>query len=353
MQKKDFLNYIHYFRGLAILFIVGLHAAVILNWGERVDQRKALIVLFNNGTVLFVFIAGFLFYYLNQYKFDYKDYLKKKFLYVIIPYLLISIPAILDKFYFDKVGDHWWMTDSYHELPLPLKVISLLATGRHMGIFWFIPMISVIYIAAPLILKFSKTRAFLFITPVLVLLSLFVFRFGYYANIGLSLIYFFPIYLFGVWACRLRDKMFVHARLWAFAFVGTYFVISLCEFMEWLPFNETIGLRDVHENIYRFNVNKFKMVLFCIGGLSGLYLLQHVKIGFLKLLGDYSFGIFFIHLYILQVFRILDRGRYLRISPPNMITFVLYFIVVVALTLAIVKVLKLCFKQNSRYVIGS
>jgi hypothetical protein len=274
-------------------------------------------------------------------------------LYVIIPYLLVSIPALVDKFFIDQVGDHWWMNTGYDGKSYPIKVLILLITGRHMGIFWFIPMISVIYLLAPLILRFSKTTTFLYVAPTLAILGLFVFRFGYYANIGLSLMYFFPVYLFGIWVCRLREYLFRHAKLLAVMFVGSYFAISLCEFMEWLPFNETIGLRDVQYTEYRFNVNKFKMQLFCVGGLAFLYLIQDYKISFLKLLGDYSFGIFFVHLYILQVFRLLDRGHYINISPPTLITFLLYFALVISLTVGIVKVVKVWFKNNSRYLIGS
>ena len=73
----------------------------------------------------------------------------------------------------------------------------------------------------------------------------------------------------------------------------------------------------------------------------------------LKLLGDYSFGIFFVHLYVIQVFRLLDRARYIPISPPTLFTFAIYFAVVVLLTVMIVKVVRVSFKDNSRYVIGS
>jgi surface polysaccharide O-acyltransferase-like enzyme len=352
MQKKEFLNYIHYFRGLAILFIVGLHATAILHWGDD-RLRRAFIVPFNNGTVLFVFIAGFLFYYLNHQRFEYVDYLKKKFQYVIVPYLIVSIPAILDKLYFDHVGEHWWMDSDYATYSAPVKILSMLVTGHHMGVFWFIPMISVIYILAPLILRFAKTDIFLYITPILVVVSLFTFRFGYYANIGISLIYFFPIYLFGMWLCRLREAMFVHARALAWWLVGAYVVLSVFEFINWLPFYETVGRPEAGVDWSQFNVNKFKMTLLCVGGLAALYLVQNIKIPFLKLLGDYSFGIFFVHLYILQVFRIIDRGGFLRISPPNVLTFLLYFVTVVVLAVATVKVVKLCLGNNSRYVIGS
>jgi peptidoglycan/LPS O-acetylase OafA/YrhL len=353
MQKKDFLNYIHYFRGLAILLIVGLHAAVTLNWDDGFLQRKFLIVIFNNGTVLFVFIAGFLFYHLHKDKYDYGDYLKKKFLHVIIPYLIVSIPALFDKFYFDKIGDHWWMDRGFEENSPVLKVLFLLITGRHMGVFWFIPMISIVYLIGPLILRFARTRAFMYIVPVLVFLCLYTFRFGYYANILLSLQYFFPIYLFGIWIYKIKDFLFQHARTISLILGGIFLTISVCEMMEWLPFNETIGLRDVKYTVYRFNYNKLKMVLFTVFALSTFFIFNHVRIPALKLLGDYSFGIFFVHLYVIQVFRLLDRARYVPISPPNLFTFFVYFLVVVLLTVAIVKLVKMIFKDYSRYIIGS
>jgi probable poly-beta-1,6-N-acetyl-D-glucosamine export protein len=352
MQKKEFLNYIHYFRGLAILFIVGLHAAAMPHW-ENDKLRKAFIVPFNNGTVLFVFIAGFLFYYLNHQRFKYFEYLKKKFMYVIVPYLIVSIPAIIDKLFFERVGEHWWMDSNYHSYPAPVKVLWLLITGRHMGVFWFIPMISIIYLLAPLILRFAKTNTFLYITPVLVIVSLFTFRFGYYANIGISLIYFFPTYLFGIWLCRQRELMFAHARVLAWSLVGAYLVLSVCEFMNWVPFHETVGRPEGNSDWSQFNVNKFKMTLLCVGGLAALYLVQNAKIPFLKILGDYSFGIFFVHLYVLLAFRVMDRKGYLNISPPNVVTFLLYFMAVVLLSVGVVKVVKLCLRNNSRYVIGS
>lgn len=353
MQKREFLNYIHYFRGLAILFIVGLHAAVTLIWDDRFLQRKALIVLFNNGTVLFVFIAGYLFYHLNKNKFNYFDYLKKKFLYVILPYLFVSIPALFDKFYFSKVGDHWWMNHEFVEHSTVAKVFFLLLTGRHMGVFWFIPMISVVYIFAPLILKFAKTQLFLYLVPVLVVLGLFTFRFGYYANIALSLEYFVPVYLFGIWVYRLKDFIFGHAKAFLIILGVAFVAITLAEFFEWLPFSETISLRDVKYTIYRFNWNKFKMHIFCVGALVYFFQQPEANYSFLKLMGDYSFGVFFVHLYVIQVFRLLDRGGYLRISPPNVIIFIAYFAVVVLITLGLVKLVRVVMKDKSRYFVGS
>ncbi len=353
MQKREFLNYIHYFRGLAILFIVGLHACVTLLWEDRVIQRKALIILFNNGTVLFVFIAGFLFYHLNKDRFSYGDYLKKKFMYVILPYLVVSVPAILDKFLFDKLGEHWWINHAFIDMSIPEKIGYMLVTGRHMGVFWFIPMITIIYFAAPLILRFAKTQAFLYIVPVLTFLGLFTFRFGYYANIALSLEYFLPVYFFGIWTYRIKEFLFERAKMFLLILGSLFLLLTIFEFLEILPFSETIGLRDVQYTIYRFNWNKLKMHIFAIMALLFFYHWPERKFPVLKLMGNYSFGIYYVHLYVIQVFRLLDLKGYFRISPPNIFTFTLYFIAVVLITVGLVKLVRLVFKDRSRYFIGS
>ena len=60
-----FLGYIHSFRALAILFIVGGHCIDFFNWSEgSAAIERMLRILISNGSVLFVFIAGYLFQHL-------------------------------------------------------------------------------------------------------------------------------------------------------------------------------------------------------------------------------------------------------------------------------------------------
>jgi surface polysaccharide O-acyltransferase-like enzyme len=355
MQEKKFLHYIHYFRGAAILFIVGLHACISLKWGGALLQRKMALVLFNNGTVLFVFISGFLFYHLSKSNFNYLDYLKKKFFYVIVPYLFVSIPALIDKFYFDKMGDHWWMDHGFGQKNIASKLLLLLITGRHMGVLWFIPMISILYIFAPLILKFAKSKSFTYVAPLIAIIGLFTFRFGYYANIGLSLLYFFPVYIFGIWIYQIKEQLFDHAKSIIVLLSVIYFAMNIGEFMEWIPFDDLIRIRDgyVIYNGYKFNYNKFKMQLLCILLLVVFYKLNNREFSFLKLLGDYSFGIFFVHLYVIEILRLADRAGIISVSPPNLFTFLLYFGFIMIVTVVVVKLIKLGFKEKSRYLIGS
>ena len=72
-QRKPNLDYIDYFRAIAILFIVAGHT---LCWGHGEVERFNSLLL-RGGTYFFVFIAGFLFQYLS-YKFEIKTFSKKK-----------------------------------------------------------------------------------------------------------------------------------------------------------------------------------------------------------------------------------------------------------------------------------
>src|SRR5262245_53352265 len=89
--KKQFINYIHNFRGIAIIFVTACH--LLLNWAEGSKTHRLLDMLWGNGTVLFVFIAGYLFQHLSK-KFEYKDYLIKKLQNVILPYFIVPAPII-------------------------------------------------------------------------------------------------------------------------------------------------------------------------------------------------------------------------------------------------------------------
>ena len=109
-MKKRFLGYIHNFRGIAILFVVGGH--ILLSWPENEHPlaKDVLYSIWQNGTVLFVFIAGYLFQYLIG-KYRTFDYWKKKLRYVILPYLLISGPAIIIRI----SSPHHLLVNSYQE----------------------------------------------------------------------------------------------------------------------------------------------------------------------------------------------------------------------------------------------
>ena len=96
-KKTKILNYINVFRGLAILLIIMGHT---MQFGE--NNSLAHIInceMICGGTALFIFISGFLFEHLS-YKFEYKNYLSKKWTNVVMPYLITAIPGLFFCLYY-------------------------------------------------------------------------------------------------------------------------------------------------------------------------------------------------------------------------------------------------------------
>src|SRR5258706_13385324 len=92
-EPRPFLGYIHSFRALAVFFVVAGHCIPLFQWEQSRWQDQLIVSLMPNGTVFFVFVAGFLFQYLSP-RFEYRRYLKSKLQNVILPYAIISIPII-------------------------------------------------------------------------------------------------------------------------------------------------------------------------------------------------------------------------------------------------------------------
>src|SRR5699024_519791 len=119
INRPEFLPYIHFLRGLAILLIVGIHCRTSFHW-----QKNSIVELFfeatlDNCTIIFVFISGFLFEHLFAKNFNFLRYFNKKLKYVIGPYLLVSIIPILDKLYVQE--QLLWLPDFLVNQPDILK----------------------------------------------------------------------------------------------------------------------------------------------------------------------------------------------------------------------------------------
>lgn len=349
IKKEGYLNYIHLFRGFAILIIVGIHCRISFRWPEESAAKDLLITFLDNGTVLFVFIAGFLFQYL-KHKFHYRTYLLKKAKYVIIPYILASIPAISYKLYINAVPE--WMPHSIAEQPDIVQVLYMLATGKHLGPFWFIPMITIFYLISPLLNWLDKPIFYKTVFPVLFVAGLFTFRFGYFSNTIDSFIHYLPIYIFGMWAARYRQKLISLRTLPIAMLVGLYIVIALLEASGTVYAPKLSSFQDAASDEYFvFNFAKLKVSLLCIIILREFYVLNK-RVRVFELLGDYSFGIYFIHLYVITAIEMIME----KVSPDfrlNIFTFFIYTALVSAITVLLVFIIKKLTGRKSRYFIGS
>ncbi|MFM9840175.1 MAG: acyltransferase family protein [Cyclobacteriaceae bacterium] len=352
-MKNNFLSYIHNFRGFAILLIVGVHCRTSLLWPEDSIFLHLLTYGLDSSTILFVFISGFLFQYLNAEKFNYSDYLSKKIKYVIIPYVLISIPALLDKLLIET--DAHWMSSFYKGLYPPFQVVYMLATGKHSGPFYFIPMISIIFLISPILYRIQKTNYFSVITAVVVGIGLFTYAYGYYATLLESLIYFLPVYLFGMWASKNREWILGVSNYILLGMVGLYLTIFYLEMshavkVEHLHFFESTP----HYLTSQFNWGKLKELILAIVLLIFFYRLslRGKNLNYLAWLGSFSFGIYFVHIYFINVIEL--TLNYFHISRmQNGIGYFAFTAAIIGISALTVYIIKKVFSEKSRILIGS
>ena len=350
-MKNPFLSYIHNFRGLAIILIVGVHCRTSLEWREDSLVHAILIAVLDSSTILFVFITGFLFQHLNATGFSYYGYISKKVNYVAIPYLLVSIPAILARLLFEtKV---YWMDSFYTNLYPPFQILYMLLTGKHSGPFYFIPMIFLIFISAPVLFRLQKTSYFTLIMAGIVTLGLFTYTYGYYASIAESFLYFVPVYLFGMWVSRNKDFILNMNSVVLCSLIVGYGAIFYLEITKQIMI-ERLHFFEITPHYFTttFNWSKLKEMILAVILLTAFYRFRKKNFKYLTLLGSFSFGIYFIHIYFISGIGYLFRTFQLS-NAQNGLGFLVLIAVIITLSTITVYLIKKIFKEKSRFFIGS
>lgn len=343
-----FLSYIHSFRAVAILFIVAGHCVYLFEWETIRWQEHLIQSLMQNGTVLFVFVAGFLFQHLS-YKFDYRRYLKSKLLNVILPYVMVSLPmitvqAMTGRGAFDPVFTQHWPT-------VAQNVAWSLLTGYHILPFWFIPMIAVFYLLAPALLWIDRDGRLYYLLPGLLTITIFVHRPSDMTHIWHSCAYFLPVYLFGMWFSHHRDRVMAWHDRWL------PILLVLLAGLVWLEVGfyqrgGAIGssyLFSTENGI--LGTNALQKLLLC-GVL--LVLLRRFGDFFdrkLHYMAEVSFGIYFLHMYFIQGYTRFVAGE---IFPAaSLLRYVLAVTTVVVLSMLCLWLVKRVLGKHSRKLVGS
>lgn len=297
-KKTKILNYINVFRGLAILLIIMGHTMQFGTAGSIPNLINCEMIC--GGTALFIFISGFLFQHL-AYKFEYKNYLSKKWTNVVMPYLITAIPGLLFCIFCPIA-----YKNAFYGLSLYIQIPALLTIGRVHNIpTWFIPMIVIFFIFSAFFLFLEKKNILYKLLPVLFLLTLILPRgvAEYESTLGLSymakyivyvkyilcnFVHFLSLYVFGMYCSANKsiiDK-FYDKKLWL-----------------WIAMLLTAGL-DIFA-MYKFQysnytTSKIFLTMLAMGYLKHYdeFILSHKKTNkTLDFIAKYSFGLFFVHWY--------------------------------------------------------
>lgn len=362
IKKSKILNYINIFRGLAILLIVAGHTMQFGTTGSLTE--KITVEVFTGGTALFIFISGFLFQHLSA-KYEFKNYISKKWTNVILPYFWTAIPGILFCFFFPiKYGN------SFDGLNPLLQIPMMLSVGRiHNTPAWFILMIVLFFFSSWTLLKLEKKGWLYKIMPIMFLITILIPRVDvdYNSTLGLThsakyftflkyvfmgFVHFFSMYVFGMYCSANKN---IIDKFWNCRWI--YIILMILT----AGLNVYSGMNNGYSN---GTISKIFLTIIVLAYLKHYdeWLISNKKLNkCLDVVAKYSFGIFFIHWYVFFLYNLMfNLPNVLPIINNNLFTFVLVFIRFLIVTVGslfilwFIKnlILKINFDSNTRKFIG-
>ena len=350
-SDSRFQSDIHRLRGIAILLIVATHCATFFTWNQHPFALALVQDLFDNSTLIFMFISGYLFHH-NSRDFQYSRYLRTKLRNVIAPYLIAAAPGIAYVLLFDVAKVHALGLDRH---PGVERVAYFLVYGgAHVNYaLWFIPVISLYYLASPILLRLFKRPVGYLSLFVLVPLSVLMHRpnYSYGHNVALA-VYFLSVYVTGMLCSRYHDKVVAVLDRYAALVVAA----SVCIVAGHL-------LLSAHHGNY--TVTQLAALDFHDGWIDWLFLqkialtfaawavlrrLAAYRLRVLDALASVSFTVYFLHLYVLFVIAALIHSARVEVGVAP---FVALLALAILLPAALAITVRRLAPQWSRTLVGS
>jgi len=351
-----FLSYVHNLRGVAILYVIAAHArGSISDWSRHPEALANINIFFDaregNGTVLFIFISGFLFQHLTSYKYDFKNFVTQRFKYIILPYLILSVPIIIL-----RVTTHFQslaLPADFYEHSVFYQVIYYVVTGTHMAPFWFIAAMALYYLSSPVLRLLDNDKFYKFVFPFIFLAGLFTFRSQHNSNPLLAYLHYLPLYILGMCASFYKEEIVSKGWKLLLPLLVIYIGVTILEVTGILNFPTGVKFETViNERVLIFNAIYLKTVLLCFIWMLILYEIRNRRLQLLHIIGDYSYGLFSMHFVLILATRKLwtEFIGPIKFSVP---TFILYLLFIIAISLVTVQLLKKLTGKYSKMLIGS
>lgn len=347
-----FLSYIHSFRAITILIIVAGHVVAFFDWTAYPSTFFVVNKLLQNGSVLFVFVGGFLFEHLSA-DYNFPEHIRRKFMTVVLPYLLISIPAIvysgflrlnaeaypflMDYSWVERAVWFYWSGGAHLDLPL-----------------WFIPMISIIYLAAPLLILFVRHPRLYWLLLILIPFSALAHRpdtLSFYPTHNLEMAaYFAPVYVLGMWASANRSviESFLRRHFFWVAGVFVLYVIGEALFEPYPGNYHGRHLFSQERGLIDWLLIQKLILCFLLMGITLRW--EKLLAAPLKFIGTASFTIYLLHFYFIVLFNHAIGW----VKPPvNVLTIIGVIAVSTALCCLVAWLAQRLFGSRSRSIVGT
>jgi probable poly-beta-1,6-N-acetyl-D-glucosamine export protein len=348
--KPTFLTNVHLCRGVAIALVVATHVLFELPWPrELLWEYKLCLSLVQNGTVPFVFISGLLFQH-RLPKFEYARYLDSKLRYVVVPYVLVSLPYLWLQWQRRfGVFSESHMAELHHPV---LDTAVMFLSGRQMPVpLWFVPMMCVLYLLAPVFARADRHPKSYALLPGLLLLASFAHRPEQQHHLSHSILYFLPVYFAGMCVGHYREHVMTlaHRQRWPLVLLVLASVVFEVLTRERPGAIESAAAFSIERGV--FDVNLYQKLILSVLLLEAL---RHTGSGVARVLDPIarvSFGIFFTHYYVLYFARDILRSAGSQ-WPAGMSSVAILAATTVALCTALSLSVQRVFGKRSRYLIG-
>lgn len=336
-MKLNFRYFLDNFRGMAILFVILSHTPSIQEMG---GIGKYLNFTLTDATTWFVFISGYLFCYLEVDKFNYMEYLLKKAKYVILPYFFFAFIALSLKLYVSQ-------NVLFDLTPINYVLWSLLVGWAIVFPLWFIPMIVIFFLMTPVFNILSKTKLLYVVTFFALLFSAFSSRPINNSNAILAFLHFLGFYLFGVLAASNASALDNLSKSTKSVIITVSFFVFLISAL--LYFEQSEFPPDFFSGIgipNYISIGKLALLIAIFFLFERFMNRENIILGYFAKI---SFGLFFVHGFVIYVFSKLIAGNVFFSEAGKIF---LEVCIVFFASIAIVSIMKKILKKRSRYVVG-
>ncbi len=338
LKATEFKYSLENFRGITIIIVMLSHLSSLSTIGDFAGVYRFIFV---NATTWFVFISGYLLSHIEfNGNFEFKKYFFKKLKFVICPYLILSIPAILAALYICRPHIYDLNVFEY-------ALWALLTGGNVVPPMWFIPMIFLFILLTPILQKI-KRRLLPYITAFFLIISIFSWR--PYGNLNpfLSLVHFFGFFLLGMYLHVINEKIYKMSNRSAIMLIAIGIFLFVTLYIYQGQSIEQVSYINFWYRIGELNSLQLGKLLLLISLFVFFEKFLDKKNEILSGMAKISFGLFFIHGFYMVIF-----SRFITpLALENSIAIGIEFMMYVPLSIISVYAIKKIFKTSSKYVIG-
>jgi len=217
---------------------------------------------------------------------------------------------------------------------------------------WYVPMIALFYLAAPLLIAIAAHPRLYWIAVPLLVFSVLAHRPPEIQTPVIAL-YFLPIYIIGMWASHERARLEpLLLRTWPWllgVFVGAVAIRFLFSPLHGGDYSR--GLFSDEHGLIDWMLLMKLVLAFALVGIMQRF--EDLIGGKLTYIGDISFTIFFVHVYLLFVLQLGTVALFGAVPEGSLLSWLALTVAVVGLSTAGTYVAKRILGRRSRSLIGS